>query len=106
MTIQVAQSPLPIYDNPPINEVVCGILFNQLEAFLSPYLGILWEKYKPEYSECQEVSPLMPVIETFDQRESSVEVVPIPRVWFVHTNKNNIIQIQRDRFLCNWRKMH
>ncbi len=99
-------TPLPIYENPPVNEVVCGILFTRLDELLTPYLGLLWEKYKPEYSKCQEVAPIMPIIESFDQRASQeVEMLPLPRTWFVHDNERGIIQIQRDRFLHNWRKM-
>lgn len=98
-------TPLPVYDNPPVNEVVCGILFKHIDELLNPYLGVLWEKYKPEYTGCQEVAPLMPVIENFEQPPQSVDMVPLPRTWFVHENKDRIIQVQRDRFLHNWRKV-
>jgi len=104
MVTQVA--PLPVYENPPVNEVVCGILFARLDELLTPYLGLLWEKYKPAYSKCQEVAPLMPIIENLGQGEpQEVDMLPLPRIWFVHDNNRNIIQIQRDRFLHNWRKI-
>ena len=98
---------LPDYDNPPVSEVVCGILFEPLGTLLLPHFGLLWEKFKDEYSECQEVAPLMPTIERLD--ESPLQAVqltemPLPRVWFVHKD-GGIIQVQRDRFLHNWRKM-
>src|SRR6266436_4453020 len=104
-----AQPPLPEYDNPPVNEVVCGILFKRIDGFLNPYLGLLWEQYKPEYSECLEVVPLIPVIESFDTPSPSepqldLEAPLLPRTWFVHANGNGVIQVQRDRFLHNWRK--
>lgn len=97
--------PLPEYDKPPVHEVVCGILFDRLDKFLNTYLGILWEKYKAEYTQCQEVAPLMPVIETFDRSEPNLDVLPLPRTWFVHAADHKIIQVQRDRFLHNWRKV-
>jgi uncharacterized protein (TIGR04255 family) len=106
---QVTSQHLPVYDNPPVNEVVCGLLFKRIDEFLNPYLGILWEKYKPEYSECREVAPLMPVIENFDQpsqpESQYVDILPLPRTWFVHARGNGVMQIQRDRFLHNWRKI-
>ena len=106
MTETMSQN-LPEYENPPINEVVCGVLFERLEKLLNPYLGLLWERYKPEYSECREVAPLVPVIENFDKPPSPgatyVDVSPLPRTWFVHPHDNGIIQVQRDRFLHNWR---
>jgi uncharacterized protein (TIGR04255 family) len=95
------------FDNPPVNEVVCGILFERLEKFLNSYLGLLWENYQPEYSESREVAPLPPVVERFDNapQQPYVDVPPLPRTWFVHTNDNGILQVQRDRFLHNWRKV-
>jgi uncharacterized protein (TIGR04255 family) len=106
---QTRSKHLPEYDNPPINEVVCGIHFERLDGLLNPYLGILWEKYKPEYSRCQEVPPLIPIIESLDKpaapKTELPDVLPLPRTWFVHSNDNAIIQVQRDRFLHNWREI-
>src|SRR5688572_10898081 len=100
---------LPDYSRPPINEVVCGIHFEHLHGLLNPFLGILWDKYKPEYKNCLEVPPLMPIIESFDTRSLQVrgdfDLPQLPRTWFVHSNENEIIQIQRDRFLHNWREV-
>lgn len=100
---------LPDYESPPVIEVVCGILFKSIDKLLAPYFGLLWEKYKPEYPICREVPPLTPVIERFDEPPrvdlQLADVPPLPRIWFVHKNDNGIIQIQRDRFLHNWKKV-
>jgi uncharacterized protein (TIGR04255 family) len=98
----------PEYENPPIIEVVCGILFKPLEKLLVPHFGVLWEKFNPEYSRCEEQPLLMPIIEAFERSPQTIEISnipPLPRIWFVHENDNGIIQIQRDRFLHNWRKV-
>jgi uncharacterized protein (TIGR04255 family) len=109
VVIQATSQNFPEYANPPVNEVVCGILFQTLDRLLSPYIGSLWEKYKPEYSDCREVAPLVPVIESFGKPPQPgtqyVDVPPLPRTWFIHSSGNGIIQIQRDRFLHNWRKI-
>src|SRR6266478_4823403 len=101
--------PLPEFERPPVNEVVCGVMFKSLEQLLTPYLGLLWESYK-EYPTCQETPPLIPIVETFGEGHSRnkpefAEIPPLQRVWFVHKNGNGIIQVQRDRFLHNWRKL-
>jgi uncharacterized protein (TIGR04255 family) len=105
---EIGSENLPEYSNPPVNEVVCGVHFERLSKLLNPYLGVLWEKYKPEYSKCREVAPLMPVIETFDETPKPVaqyvDVPPLPRTWFIHADDYGIIQVQRDRFLHNWRE--
>lgn len=99
----------PDYENPPVIEVVCGIQFKPINTLLSPYLGLLWEKYKSEYPQCSEVAPLNPVIERFDEPpQMTVElanVPPLPRIWFIQSKGNGIIQVQRDRFLHNWKRV-
>ena len=101
---------LPEYESPPVTEVVCGILFEPIRALLAPHLGLLWEKFKSEYPTCQEVPPLDPVIESFGPTRSMelrlADTPPLPRIWFVNTAGTGIIQIQRDRFLHNWKKIH
>jgi uncharacterized protein (TIGR04255 family) len=105
----VSKENLPEYENPPVIEVVCGLHFQQLDGLLAPYLGALWEKLKPDYPNCKEVAPLAPVIERFEARGtpqiSFVEVPPMARTWFIHKDEIGIVQVQRDRFLHNWKKV-
>ena len=100
---------LPEYERPPVNEVVCGVLFRPIEQLLAPYLGLLWERFQPDFTKCQEVAPLTPVIEPLEgepQAELQLsEVPPLPRTWFLSQDEHNIIQVQRDRFLFNWRQL-
>jgi uncharacterized protein (TIGR04255 family) len=103
---------LPKFENPPVIEVVCGIQFAPLTSMLTGHVGSLWDRYKPEYSGISEAAPLPHVIEAPSVQQEqhlkvSVSDTPdLPRTWFVHQDKTSIIQIQRDRFLYNWRKMH
>ena len=101
---------LPEYANPPISEVACGVLFEPIAGLLNAYLGLLWEKYRAQYPICQEAPPLMPTIEKFDGEEPNPQAVfdgtaLLPRTWFVEAKQTGLVQIQRDRFLVNWRKM-
>jgi uncharacterized protein (TIGR04255 family) len=100
------KSDLPEYDNPPVTEVVCGVLFKTLDGFQIPHFGLFWEYFKKEYPACQEVAPLMPLLEKFDVEAEEVQFneIPLPRVWFTHRDETGIIQLQRDRFLHNWKK--
>ncbi len=81
-----AEEPVVDYENPPVIEVVCGILFKPIQALLAPHLAVLWEKYRSEYPICSEVAPLAPVIEHFeDSFEMKLEfsdLPPLPRIWF------------------------
>lgn len=102
-------SPLPDYANPPVVEVVCGIVFKPITRLLTPYLGLLWERYRAEYPEAQEVAPLDPIFERYDEPPQVMlnisNVPPLPRIWFIQEKGNGTIQVQRDRFLHNWRKV-
>ena len=98
------------YGLPPVTEVVCGVMFASLSKLLAPHLGLLWERYKPNYSECQEVPPIVGQIENPERlSKGSMDVFDVfttPRVWFMEPNGNRLVQIQRDRFHHNWRKIN
>jgi uncharacterized protein (TIGR04255 family) len=102
-------APMPVFSEPPIAEVVCGIAFKPLKSLLAPHLGLFWSQLRSEFPVCREVEPLVPTIESFDDEESrpmeDFSLPVLPRVWFVSKDQNGIIQIQRDRFLQNWRKV-
>lgn len=99
----------PDFETPPVIEVVCGVHFKSISNLLAPHFGLLWEKYRDDYPICQEVPPLSPAIEQFDSEKhlgfEFQETPPLPRIWFKQKSENGIIQVQRDRFLHNWRKV-
>ncbi len=108
---QAAKLPLPDYESPPVIEVVCGIQFEPLPKFQAASLGLFWQRVRDEYTCAQEVPPLPAVVERFGvdamptspQAELSA-VPPLPRMFFVHREPSWLIQLQRERFLHNWRK--
>ena len=98
------------YQTPPVVEVVCGVQFDALQKLRTPHLGSIWESYKREgYTRCEEYPPLPRRIEhlhkvPFPQITLNQETTPpFPRIWFLHETSEKIIQIQRDRFIFNWR---
>lgn len=104
--------PLPDYENPPVAEVVCGVQFQPLEKLRSPYIGLIWQRYRAEYPDFQEQPELVHLVEppeqlaaprkTFEVRMLQTPLVP--RVLFVHRDDTRVIQVQQDRFIYNWRK--
>lgn len=90
------------FENPPINEVVIGTYFNPpLNGLRSEHIGLFWEKIKKDFPVVQQQNPIM-------QPQHSVavdaEVFPLPRYWFVGSDEVNLIQIQKNAFLYNWRR--
>ena len=90
-----------IYENPPIDEIVCGIRFDSLKQLQSAHFGILWQKFRPDFPKTEDQNLIGPVSE---EDLGNSDKMPLPRVWLVHKNENELIQLQRNRFLHNWRK--
>jgi uncharacterized protein (TIGR04255 family) len=103
---------LPDFRAPPVTEVVLGVQFDSLERFLSPHLGLVWERFKSQFPLVEEQAPLPPVFETFGAFPQFVPPISLwiggalmPRVFFINADKTQLLQVQRDRFLHNWRKV-
>lgn len=103
---------LPDYEYPPLTEVVCGTQFKPLHSFLAAHVGRLWSRFEKEFPNVQEVSPISPIIERFEEFTEPFEMgikitdkPPLPRTWFINQTGSLLIQTQQDRFLLNWRKM-
>lgn len=101
---------LPDFHAPPLNEVVLGVQFNPPTAYQQIRAGEVWNLFKAEYPQVQEMPPLPPTFETFgrDSRAGSIQLFPAPlhsRFWFLRTDGDELIQFQQDRLLHNWRKV-
>ncbi len=89
------------YDNPPINEIVCGIRFNPIELLQSGHLGILWQKIRHDFPKTEDQNLIAPISQ---DDIGKIDKPPLPRVWFIHRNDNELVQVQRNRFHYNWRE--
>ena len=98
------------FENPPIEEVVLSILFRSLNSLLAPHLGEIWQDFKQnQFAQIVERPPVPPVVEKFPNPVGDPELrignaPELPRIWFVHKDQTEIIQVQRDRFTFNWRR--
>ena len=85
--------------------------FSLLIGFSAPHLGEIWQEFKEFgfiYTTTHESIP--PVIEPFSGQipEPQVQISNVPdfhRILFIHEDGNQILQVQRDRFTFNWRKI-
>lgn len=90
----------PNYENPPINEVVCGVAFTPLERFKISHFGLFWYQILEQFPRCEQAPPLGNVDEIVEPEFA----VPVPRLWFINQEDDHLIQLQRNRFFFNWRK--
>lgn len=104
---------LPDFNKPPLIEVALSVQFDMLQDLSVAHLGVLWEKkFRPKFPKTEQHGPLKPLLESFtrptgpDQpvRFEFLDSPPTPRLWFLNSEETELIQIQPDRFIRNWRK--
>lgn len=104
---------LPEFRTPPLTEVALGAQFDVIPGFLTPHVGLVWERFRRDFPLLEEQAPLPPIFETFGSNPQFVPGMSLqfvtapetPRVFFINEARTELLQIQRDRFLHNWRKI-
>lgn len=87
------------FENPPVNEVVVSTYFDPpLSDFRNEHVGLFWGKIKGEFPEVSQQIPVRFAPEVIDNE------FPMPRYWFISQNGINLIQIQQNAFMFNWRR--
>lgn len=109
----VPESPRPSFLRPPLVEVALSIQFEPLTDFRTPHLGLLWKEFGDRFRHVEEHAPLPHVVESlgapapfrleFELR--TFDVPPMPRCWFLNEAGSEVIQVQQDRLIHNWRKV-
>ena len=90
------------YKNPPIDELIIGLYFDQpILPLRSEYVGLFWSEIRKEFPKIQqqvELSlPLLRPSLTF-QVGLTDELYPMPRFWLISEDDTFLIQIQQERF--------
>lgn len=105
-------SSLPEFEAPPVSEVAISVEFDPLQNWHAPHAGLFWGGIKAEYPHTETQPPLPSQVEKFGDEfpqtpEIRVELVDpdTMRFWFVSDPKTRLIQVQRDHFVINWRKV-
>jgi len=105
-------APMPDFRDPPVVEVALSVQFDSLSKLRTPQMGLLWQEFRDRFPKTEEHAPLDMAVERFGapQRPKGVarikmlEGPPVPRCWFLNEAGTELIQIQHDRFVRNWRK--
>lgn len=105
-------SPLPEFDNPPLIETVLSVQFDPVKTLKTPHLGLIWQAFRESFPNVEEHPELTPSFEQFGTRTNTAQRLRLEfsdspfgsRVWFLNDLGTELIQIQTDRFVRNWRK--
>ncbi len=92
--------------NPPINELIIGVYFDPpLISLRSEHIGLLWSRFRSEFPKVEQREPLLVNIQGSGPSVYSGGEFPfMPRFWFISEDEINLVQVQKDAFLLNWRK--
>ncbi len=90
------------FHNPPINELVIATYFNPpLFTLRNEHIGLFWSRIRDEFPAVEQQAPVGGA-EAFEHIGG--EFFPMPRFWFVAEDNVNLIQLQKNAFMLNWRR--
>jgi uncharacterized protein (TIGR04255 family) len=102
------------YENPPVVEVTCGVLFKTPQPIHSAHIGLFWQLINKDFPRIEEAAPLPSFMEAsaslgnIPQMSVAFGLSPMPplrRTWFIDKDGQNLIQIQSDRLIFNWKSI-
>ncbi len=101
------------FDDPPVVETVLSVQFVPIDGFSIPHVGLYHETIRKEFKRYETKPALGHVQEIFSPKVGIKEHTfsfrlseePPFRAWFLDEKGNQIIQIQKDRFIYNWQKI-
>ena len=88
-----------------------SVAFEPLPSYTSAHAGLFWTGVSERFTHAQEQPPIA-IPEEAPERQVgegfSVQVLgkpPAARIWLLNDNESELIQLQRDAFMRNWRQM-
>lgn len=102
----------PDFTRPPVEEVAMSVQFTPLAALTTAHVARYWESVRDRFPRWNEARPIDAVVELFGAPRMgvprfslTVEGGVIPhRALFEDERGTELVQVQRDRFVRNWRR--
>jgi uncharacterized protein (TIGR04255 family) len=93
---------LPDYENPPAVETVLGLRFSPIPHWNVFHYGLLLRQFQQNYPKHELKPPIGEVTWQFPI-QGDFASVPV-RCWFINSDGTQLVQIQNNCFIRNWRK--
>ena len=88
------------FKHPPVSEVVVSTYFNPpLSDLRSEHIGLFWREIKGDFPVVNQQPPV-----GIGPDAIADGPFPMPRYWLIADNEINLIQIQKNAFMFNWRR--
>jgi uncharacterized protein (TIGR04255 family) len=104
---------LPSFRKPPLVEVAIGTTFSSGHPVLAHHLSLYWHSVASRFPHVQQQEPIVAQVERFGEkvrpspRQLKLHLktgATTPRLWLLNSDDSELVQIQSDMFLRNWRR--
>lgn len=99
------------FSNPPVTELVFDISFRLPRPIQTAHVGAFWSIIRADFPSASDKAPVPPmqVPPRLGQQVPVInfemtELPPLRRTWFEDAEQRELIQLQDDRFIYNWRR--
>jgi uncharacterized protein (TIGR04255 family) len=93
------------FENPPISELVVALFYLPILELKAQHVGLYWDRIREKFSLCDQHPIIVNPNDPQPFIEAPGEFFPLPRFWFHSEKQPTLIQIQRNAFLLNWRRV-
>lgn len=102
----------PRFERPPVVETVFSIEFAPLPRWEVPFFGLYWSTIRERFPRCSTQPPLLSQVENLSDEPPPHQPLafmfsptsPTVRCWFFNEPETELIQVQKDRFIYNWKR--
>jgi uncharacterized protein (TIGR04255 family) len=94
---------LPDFDDPPAIETAVGVKFAPIAGWNVFHYGLLLQEFREDYPIQELRPPIGNVTIQLPAPDADFSGIPV-RCWFIDQQSTQLIQVQNDCFIRNWRK--
>ena len=94
---------LPDFENPPAIETALGVRFAPIAGWNAFHYGLLLQEFRDDYPVQELRPPMGNVAIQLPMTDADFSGLPV-RCWFINQESTELIQVQNDCFIRNWRK--
>lgn len=118
MSLTPRPADLPEFDLPPVIEVYLSLQFQRIAGFTPAHMGLLWQRaFRDVFPTIEQRPAIVSSPETFSSdgpgrprvhvhvAESDQALDELSRFWFIDRSGTQLVQVQQDRLIHNWRKV-
>ena len=91
-----------------MTEVAIGLQFAPIQGLRQPHIGLFWSRLRSRFPTVADQHPLphLPLVAALPQPfqiQFSQQSYPLPRTWLISEDGTQLVQLQADRLVFNWR---